>query len=356
MKKSAWILIFIIGIALLVLFKIFMTPKQGPGMQRSASKNSGPGAKAVVSVYLVKPQPVQEKIVSTGTIAADKDIELRSEAAGRIVGIYFKEGSALRKGTLLLKLNDADLQAQLAKTQAGLALAQEREKRQKTLLDKAMISKEDYETAARDLASTQADVQLINAQIDKATLYAPFDGVIGLRTVDEGAYITAGTKIANLVSLKPLKIEFAVPERFVGRISPGSVLTYTIEGSSMLYEATVKALEPKIDESTRTIMVSAFCTNADRQVIPGSFAKVNMIVRENAAALLVPSEALVPDAQGYKVYIVKDSTVSALPVTTGIRTERAVEIVKGLNNGDAVIVSGVLSVRPGMAVYVRKSE
>lgn len=356
MKKTAWIIIAVVVVALLISARLLCAPKpaaapagrQAPGMR-------GKGGKAVVAVYTVRPSPMQERVIGTGTIVADQDVELRSETAGRIVGLYFREGQPVKKGSLLLKINDADLQAQLAKAQASLSLAQEREQRQKSLVDKEMVSREEYQSAARDLAAARADAQLIASQIEMTEVRAPFDGVIGLRSVDQGGYVIAGAKIANLVSLRPLKVEFDVPERFAGKVRPGFEVAFTIEGSSVRYAAVVAAVEPKIDETTRTVKIRAVCKNPDKAVMPGAFAKVDMIVRRSGNALQVPSEALVPGVEGYQVYVVKDSTVTAQPVTTGIRDERAVEILTGLSPGDAVVVSGILSVRPGMTVEVRQA-
>lgn len=335
-------------IILLILFKVFNT--KGSALQTGSKRAKTD--KALVSVHIVKPQSVQEKIISSGTILANEDIELKCETSGRIAGVYFKEGSAVKKGDMLLKINDADLQAQFLKAEAALNLVRDKEQRQKGLLEKEIISKEDYETSIKELESGKADVQLVKAQIEKTEIRAPFDGIIGLTDVTAGSYINTGTKVANLVSLRPLKVEFSVPERYVSKITPGSELAFTLTGADAPYSARVFACEPKIDGTTRTVKIKAYCSNPDSRVLPGSFARVEMIIKENAHALLVPSEALVPDINGYKVFIVYNNAAAVRPVETGIRNEKSVEIIKGLQEGDSVIVSGVLMLRPGMKIEI----
>jgi membrane fusion protein (multidrug efflux system) len=356
MKKRTWIITAIIAaVALLIIIRTLTSPGPADSVHRAGPSARSGGGKAAVSVYIVKPQPVQDKLIASGTIIADAQVELRCEAAGRIVGLYFRDGSFVKKGALLLKLNDSDLAAQQEKYQASLSLAEEQEKRQKSLFDQQMISGEAYQSFARDLASAWADLDLVRAQIAKTEVRAPFDGAIGLRMIDIGAYVTPGTKIANLVSRASLKIEFSAPERLAGIIAPGNKAAFAVDGSPVRYDAVVSAIEPKIDEASRTLQVRAVCEKPDAHLVPGAFARVEMIIRENEHALMVPSEALIPGATGNRVLVVRDSTIESRPVTTGIRTESSVEIQSGLTEGDAVVVSGILSARPGMKADIMPS-
>lgn len=356
MKKNTWLFLAVFVITLLVVIKIIVASVTPQPQQRLAKAKGKINPKTAVTVCVAKPQALQENILASGTVIADQDVELRSETSGKITGIYFKEGKAVKKGTLLLKISDIELQAQLAKAQASLALVQGQEKRQNALLQKDVVNQEEYDITSRNLLAAQADVQLISAQIAKTEIYAPFDGVIGLRSVDQGDYITAGAKIANIVSLRPLTIEFAIPQRFAGKIEAGAELTFTIESSAREYAAVVCAVEPKIDESTRTFSLRATCVDPDKSVIPGAFCRVIMVARKNEQALTVPSQALVADANGYNVYIVNRSIAQMRPVLIGIRDEQNVEIIKGVSEGDSVIVSGILSIRPGAPVDAQKAD
>jgi len=353
MKKFAWIAIVLLVVGILAAAKILTMPKEETGPQTGGARKGRGGGKVSASIYVVTQKPMQDRIIASGTVAANADIELRCEAAGRITEIAFKEGSVVKKGQVLLKLNDADLQAQLAKAQSSLSLAQERSTRQKSLLDDQMVSRDAYDAATRDLSSAQADLQLVAAQITKTEVRAPFDGTIGLRSVDVGGYVSIGAKIANLVALRPLRIEFSVPERLAGIVAPGDSVAFRVEGSARSYPATVSAVEPKIDESTRTVRVRAVCKDPDKKVVPGAFAKVEMSLGKKSHALMVPSEALVGGIAGYSVFLVKNGTAETRAVTTGIRDERNVEILDGLAEGDSVMTTGLLSVRPGAQVDAR---
>jgi len=356
MKKFAWIAIVLLVVGILAAAKILTAPKEEAGPPSGGARKGRGGGKVSASIYVVTQKPMQDRIIASGTVAADADIELRCEAAGRITEIAFKEGSVVKKGQVLLKLNDADLQAQLAKAQSSLSLAQERSARQKTLLDDQMVSRDVYDAATRDLSSAQADLQLVSAQITKTEVRAPFDGTIGLRSVDVGGYVSVGAKIANLVALRPLRIEFSVPERLAGIVAPGDSIAFRVEGSARSYLATVSAVEPKIDESTRTVRVRAVCKDPDKKVVPGAFAKVEMSLGKKSRALMVPSEALIGGISGYSVFVVKNGTAETRAVTTGIRDERNVEILDGLAEGDSVMTTGLLSVRPGAQVEARSGD
>jgi membrane fusion protein (multidrug efflux system) len=307
---------------------------------------------ATVTIYIVKTRPIEDRIVSSGTIMANEQVELKSEASGRIEKLNIKEGTPVKKGQLLVKINDSDLQAQLFKAKAAYNLAKDQENRQKRLLEREVISTEDYQTSLKELESGGADIELINAQIRKTEIRAPFDGIIGLRYVSEGAYVTSGTQIADLISLSPLKIEFSVPERYFGNVKPGTKLTFTIQASQKSYSAHVYAVEPKIDESTRTVLVRGFCENPDGNVAPGAFAKVELVLSTNNNAVVVPSEALVPDMVGQKVFRVSGGKALSSTVRTGIRTESMVEITQGLSAGDTIVTAGVLMLRPNMPVTI----
>jgi membrane fusion protein, multidrug efflux system len=253
-------------------------------------------------------------------------------------------------------VNDADLQAQLAKANAALALAQQREARQKGLLDKEAISREDYESSLRDLQVAAADVALFSAQIAKAEVRTPFAGRLGLRLVSEGAYVTPGTAITTLVNDRPLKVDFSVPQKYAGRIRPSDPLLLTADNRARTYHATVYAIDPMIDESTRSLRVRAVCSDPDQALVPGAFTQVTLELGQDSAAIMVSSSALVPDAAGQKVFCVKGGLATAVAVTIGVRDSSRVQVLAGLQAGDTVITRGVLLVRPGAAVQVTGLE
>jgi membrane fusion protein (multidrug efflux system) len=338
------------SIALLLAVPKLMAPSASAPVRKQST-----GRPAVaVSVRVAEPAPMREKIVATGTIRASSDVEIKSEASGRVVAVHFNEGAVVEKNRLLVKVNDADLQAQLRKAQAALNLAQQKERRQKELLAQEVISTEDYQTSVKDLEGCQADMQAISSQIEKTDIRAPFSGIIGLSNVTVGTYLTVGSKIANLVCLAPLDIESSIPERYAGAISAGTMVTFTTAGSPAAYHARVTAKEPKIDEATRTVAFKARCTDADRKVVAGSFAQLE-IGLDRPNGVMVPSDAIISDIDGYKVYLVKKGQAVAKVVATGYRDEKGVEITSGIAPGDTIVVSGVFMLRPGTPVEA-KSE
>jgi len=348
-KNLLWIIIIVCVIVGIALPKVLASkPEVKKGSGGPAKRNMVTN----VSVYVVKLQPISDQIISTGNILANEQVDLKSEISGRITSLKIEEGAPVVKGQLLVKINDSDLQAQLLKAKAAYNLAKDRENRQKVLLEKAVISTEDYQTAVKDLESCNADIELITSQIRKTEIRAPFSGIIGLRSVSDGAYLNVGTQIASLISLNPLKIDFAIPERYFGNVKPGTKLTFTVQASEKVYNAHVYAVEPRVDEMTRTAQARAFCDDADSFVAPGAFAKVNLVLGTNADAVIVPSQSLVPDITGQKVFCVRQGKAVPVSVHTGIRTAQMVEVTSGLAAGDSVVTTGVLMLRPNMPVVV----
>jgi len=353
-NKKRMLLIIVISavVALLALPKLL----SGPSKDNAQPKQKGQQPSQLVNVgaVIVQVKPLSENISVPGSVLANEQVELKAEAPGRIVKLALKEGTEAQKGDLLVKINDADLQAQLEKATASFRLAQDRGTRQKTLLAKELISKEDYDVAVKELAAGQADIDLTRAQIDKTEIRAPFDGRVGLKFVSEGAYVSAGDKIADFVSVRPLKIEFSVPERYAGRVGQGSKITFSVQGSQDRFNATVFACQPGIDEATRSLRMRALCREATGNVYPGAFANVGISLGSNPQAIAVPTESVVPDIKGQKVYCVKSGKAVPQTVQTGVRTETLIEIISGLTPGDTVVTSGVLMLRPGMAVDIKK--
>jgi membrane fusion protein, multidrug efflux system len=241
---------------------------------------------------VIKSADLDNRILTSGTVLPDESVELSSEASGKITAIYFREGEAVRKGDLLLTINDADLQAQLQRFKYQEALLVEREFRQGKLLEKEAVSQEVYDRALADLNTNRAEMLMVEAQIAKTRVKAPFDGVIGLRMVSEGSYITPNTRIASLVKMQPVKIEFSIPEQYASEVKPGNEISFTIGSTKKTYEAKVYAVEPIIDQSTRTLRIRAIYPNPGLDVIPGSFATVELVCEPIRKPLLFPLKPL----------------------------------------------------------------
>lgn len=352
-KTVKTILILLVAAAAVYLLasKVFTNENE---VQAGPGKGGPLAKKVVVDVYVVSPTAYQNKITTTGTVLPNEEVELRSEIAGRVTGINFEEGNRVQKGQLLLTVNDEEMRAQLQKLQSNQKLYRDMEERQRTLLEKDYISKQEYDQVSNQLATATADIQALKASLAKAYVRAPFDGIIGLRQVSEGSYVSATTPIARIVDISPVKIDFSVPGRYSSQVKEGAEITFSSEGSPELYKAKVYAIQPNIDPATRTLQVRALFNNNNQEVRPGAFVKVELALEEMDEAILVPTEAIIPEATGHKVFLSKSGKAVPQMVKIGQRSETMIQITEGIAPGDTIIRSGILQVRPGSDLSIRK--
>jgi membrane fusion protein (multidrug efflux system) len=304
------------------------------------------------SGFVIKSVQMNEMKNSSGTILPDEEVDLSFETSGKIVAIHFKEGTRVKKGDLLAKMNDRPLQAQLLKLQAQNKLAEEKEFRQRSLLEKDAISRESYDQVATELQAIEADLLLVQARISETELRAPFDGMVGLRLLSEGSYATPATKIVRLVKISPLKIEFSIPERYASEVRPGFPIEFRIDGNNNVFKALVYAVEPKIDINTRTIGVRAMYPNSREELKPGRFASISMRLSQIDNTIAIPTEAIIPEMEGEKVFLYKSGKATSVKVITGLRTESLIQIQDGLKFGDTLLTSGILQLREGLPVVL----
>ncbi|MBL9189047.1 MAG: efflux RND transporter periplasmic adaptor subunit [Opitutaceae bacterium] len=326
-----------------------------PAAPAAAEKSGGrpAGDPLHVTVVNVTPATLAETITATGTLRADEAVELQAEVNGRIVQLRIEEGAQVRRGDLLAKLNDADLRAALQRAAWKKELAEAKERRLASLLQRgASLTQEEYDNALNEVNVQRAEVALIEAQIAKTEIRAPFDGVVGLRYVSEGAFVNATTRIATLQSVDRIKIDFSVPERHAARLTVSSPVNFTVSGGDRAVRGAIIALEPRIDPGTRTLQVRAVAPNPGRRLLPGGFASVQITLAEIPDAIQVPAAAVVPGVTEKSVFILVDGRAVRRPVRTGTRSEIAVQILEGLKPGDRVITSGLQQMRAGLPVVV----
>lgn len=347
--KLRYIFFGLIGIGLLVLIGYRIIDNKDTNSQKM-----GGGAPAAVKVsgMVVQPQAFADNLSLSGTIEANEQIEIRSEVSGIIENINFAEGSRVTKGQILFRVNDQELRAQLAKVQTNQNLAAENERRAKLLLEKEAISREEYDMAEADLASAKAESQLMQAQLGKATVRAPFSGIIGLRYVSQGTYVTPSTPIANLVNTDKLKITFAIPEKYSSQIGIGDDLSFTTSSSEEEHTATIYAIEPGVDISTRTLKMRALADNKEGKLIPGTFANVFLPLAVVNDAIMVPTQALIPIQNGKKIFIAENGKAKEVVVETGARTESTIRITSGVKAGDTILTSGIMVLRDGSPLNI----
>ncbi len=347
-------------VLILVMGGIILYPKLKPlltkqensqqnGMFSGGSRGNQP---LMASGYVLVPTEMSELRKAVGSLLPDEEVELSFEASGKIVGIYFDEGTRVKKGDLLAKINDLPLQAQLLKLQAQLKLAEEKEFRQRQLLDRDAISRESYDQISTELQALQADTKLIEARIAETELRAPFDGIVGLRMISEGAFATTQTKIVRLVKVSPLKIEFSIPERYAGEVSPGYPISFNVDGFTDEFEAKVYAVDPKVQLETRTIVVRALYPNKKEELKPGRYASVTVKLSQIENTISIPTEAVIPEMDGEKVFIYKNGKAERKNVVIGLRTESHIQIKEGLNFGDTLLTTATLQLRESIPVQL----
>lgn len=309
---------------------------------------------ARVDAFVVEPQTVSESIEIPGTIVADESTEIHPEVSGRIIHLYVREGAYVNKGALLAKLYDADLQAQKRKLEVQLRQAQQTQNRYNELQKIGGISKQDYDVTTLQASNIRADLDIIRTAISKTEIRAPFSGKLGLKTTSTGAFVSPQSIITSIQKPRGLRVDFNLPEKYTSLVKPGHYVNFSVEGSKRSYTAVVTATESGIAEATRSLTIRAQLKGDETGLIPGSFAKVKIAFAPNTHALMIPSQAVVPQARGKKVYVIKEGKASFVDVTTGIRDSSKVEVLSGLSTGDTVAVTGILSLKPDAKVMVKK--
>ncbi|MBL0335307.1 MAG: efflux RND transporter periplasmic adaptor subunit [Chitinophagaceae bacterium] len=341
---------------LTLLFAAFLL-SCGSKKKQEAPKAGGPGAKQPpmrVDVYLVKEAPFAENIEVPGSILANEVVEIHPEVSGRIVQLNVAEGKFVSQGAVLAKLYDGDLRAQLNKLNIQLALAQKTEERQAQLLKIQGISQQDYDISLLQVNSLRADIGIIQTSISKTVVRAPFSGKIGLRSISNGAYVTPSTVIAVINQVSQLKLDFTVPEKYADKIKTGQTVSFRLENGDERLAAKVIATESNITENTRSLMVRALITLKNENLLPGAFARVQLDFDPDPHAIMIPTQAVLPQARGKKVILFKNGNATFTDITTGVRDSARVQVLQGLKAGDTVVVTGLLSVRPDTKIQLGK--
>jgi membrane fusion protein (multidrug efflux system) len=350
MKKIPNWLIITVVLILIALSKFIFFPKKDDKAIGNKAKNKAPIA---VNYVVLKPVLLDNTIFATGKVGAFNSLDIFSEVSGKVLSIYFKEGETVSKGSLLVKLNDADLQAQLLKVR----LSEQKLDRLKKLLAIDGVSQEELDIQDNELNSLKADQSYILAQLAKTNIVAPFTGVIGLKHISEGSFVNTNTPIVSLVQMKPLYVEFSVPEKYSSLFIKGTTIRFSNDQTNLKNEsvATIYAIEPLVDEMTKTIKSRA-AYHGNERFYPGSFVKVfaNLGATENA--LMIPTQCVIPTLKGQKVFICENGLATEKMITIGVRTDTKIQIIEGLNVGDTVITTGLLSMKKESKLKLLKPE
>ena len=347
----------ILGIGALIFYRISENKKLAAsgGKGGSGGGKGAPGGMPAMRVngVVLKTQDFANTLAVTGSIEANEQVEIRGEISGMVRNISFNEGSTVTKGQVLLRIDDAELRAQMAQANTRQQLASENERRARLLLEKEAISREEYDVARADLQTARAQTQLMLAQLSKTTIRAPFSGRIGLRNISEGGFLAPDLVVANLVSTNPVKITFSVPEKYMNEVKVNTQITFTVAGTANKFNAMVYAIEPGIDAASRTLQLRARAQNPDGSLRPGSFANIELPLNKVENALLVPSEAIIPVQNGKKVFIARNGKAQEAMIETGTRTEKDVLVTSGVSAGDTVLTTGIMTLKAGGPVKVK---
>jgi membrane fusion protein (multidrug efflux system) len=329
-----------------------MVQCKGKVEKADAPKESPP---VLVDVMIAEKQPISNVIEANGTVIASEYVELRPEVVGRLIYLNLAEGKNVAKGTVIARLNDADLLAQFEKSKVQLDLAQKTVDRYKQLLDINGINQSDYDVALNQVNSMKADIVYTQALVDKTVIRAPFSGVIGLRQVSPGAFVTPTTVIATLQQTQQVKIDFTLPDMYASAIKIGATVEVELDAESKERgKAIIVATEPGANTDTRNLKVRALLQGA--KINPGAFAKVFIDAGKQRSSVRVPANCIIPDDRNNQVILVKNGLATFVNIKTGVREANRVEVLNGINPGDSVIVTGVLFARPKSKVKVRSAK
>lgn len=340
---------------LIIAFGAFISYRIVSNRNKNNDSKGKDGKNKVMTLsgIVVQTQTFDNNLSLSGSIEANEQVEIRSEVSGIVESINFREGTAVSKGQILFKVNDVELRAQLTQAKTKEGLASENERRAKLLLEKEAISQEEYDVAKADFKLAKAQTQLIQAQIGKTSVRAPFSGKIGLRAISPGTYITPSLLVAKLVNISQLKITFSIPEKYANQVKPNSNLTFTVAGSTQKYSAKIYAIEPEVQIETRTLQVRAIAENKDGKLFPGTFANVELPLDIIKDAIVVPTEAIIPVQNGKKVFISNMGKAKEVMVETATRTDASILVLSGLKAGDTLLTTGVMSLKEDDAVKVK---
>lgn len=308
---------------------------------------------AKVDGYIVKFSKLQSDIDIPGSILPFETTEIHPEISGKVVQMNIVEGAFVSKGQLLARLFDGDLQAQIGKSRIQLQIAQKTQERQSQLLKIGGISQQDYDLSLLNASNVRADMQVLQANVNKTIIRAPFSGKLGFKNISIGAFVTPATVVTTINQVNQLKLEFSIPEKYQSDVTMGHMITFSMEGTQKKYNAKVIATEAGISQNNRSLKVRAIIMARDKFLKPGIFVKVNFNMGEDSKAIMIPSQAIIPGARDKKVIIAKNGKASFQTVQTSVRDSANVQVINGLSVGDTVVTSGLLSIKPGTSIQIK---
>jgi len=305
-----------------------------------------------VEAYIVTPQPFNNDVVTTAELLASEDVELMAPLSGQVLEIYFKEGEDVEKGDPIIRLDDRNWRAQMLGVEAELDAAQKDYERKKSLIEVEGSSQEEVDNAFSSVEILKSQLQQLQVNIDLANVKAPFSGQIGMRNFSKGAFLKEGEIITTLTGLKHLKVDFTLAQEYQKNINIGKQVLVIVDNDTL--KADIYAINPLIDKQSRTIQVRALLKQNPRKIImPGTYAEILVTTNFIENALLVPTQAVVPEINVQTVYLYKGGKAVRKVIKMGIRTAEKVQILDGIVEGDTVLTTGLLQVKEGMKLQLQ---
>jgi membrane fusion protein (multidrug efflux system) len=309
----------------------------------------GPGGPVSAEVFLVKETPMANTVTTVGTLRANEAVDIVPELTKRLARIDVEEGTQVAKGDLLFVLDDSDLAAELAEIEARLKLAEANKARTDTLLPQRAVSRQEFDLAIAELDIFKAQKATKQVELAKTRISAPFAGITGIRRVSEGALVDTDTVLMTLQDLSRIKVDFPLPERYAAEVKAGQTFTFTVAGNAKVFEGKVQVIEPAVEPTTRSLQVRGICDSPDG-LLPGGFAEVKLQLDTVRNGFAIPSQAVVPSAKGQGVYVMKDGKAEFRDIEIGLRTSSQVQVLRGLADGDQLLTTNLLRLRPGVPV------
>lgn len=329
----------------------------GLGVPAAQSQAKEPGQAvtppAAVEVAEVKRDVVKVEIGAVGSLLANEQAVIAAEIEGRIAELPLEEGGRVVAGQVLARLDDAILKSELAQAQANLTLAEANFERADTLLRQRSGTERARDEALAARQSARASVELAKTRLDKTVIRAPFAGILGLRSVSIGEFVTRGEELVTLQSIDPLKVDFRIPETYLANVRIGQTVAVTVDAlPGRSFAGTIYAADPQVDVNGRAIRLRARIANSDGTLRPGLFARIVIVAEQREGASVIPESALVPQGAQRLVFKVVDGKAVRTPVTLGQRRPGEVEILQGLQPGDMVVTAGQQRLKDGAPVEI----
>jgi membrane fusion protein (multidrug efflux system) len=323
-------------------------PKEESKIPSQAPKPAG------VEATIVQAQDLQESIQLPGTLYASEQVILRPEVSGVIRSIHFKDGQKIEKGNTLIQINDEELQARLQKLNIQKDVLSQQEQRQAQLLKSKAIGQSEYDNTNLQYRNCLADIQILQAEIKKYNLRAPFSGTLEFRRVSPGDYVSSSSIITTLTQTYPLKLRFSLSEQYVNRISMNQKIYFNCDNQSKIYSAIVNSVSPFLNPESKSMEILALVENNPEELKPGLFANIQFDLKNKPNSILIPSQCIIPRIKDKQVALYKSGKVQLTTVTVGYRDSSRVEIISGINIGDTVLTTGLMKLKPGASISINK--